>query len=885
VIKKWRSLFFQPFVIGFVISALVIFILLQLLPKYNAVMISKSNVESSCLVYYFDLNNDGKSEKINYFKYQDNSQPNLYLYDHQDAFIALWVYNDKPVRDAKLLFNDFNNDLKTEIFSLHQNNDSLFLYGIQFNTENKFLINRHYLTSLFSNYTIISEELTDMNNDKFSDLFFVLRSENQPYTSKFVAYDIQNKKIIFEKNYSASISSVLLQDYNNDSKIEFFVSCKSNMNNGNGTQAGIMSLDNNLNPIFNPINFIGKPSDVTLKIISVQDIPHLVVLHSGIESEKTFNTLMLFDFYGKKIKEKSLICSKKLSIIKTDDVKNHVLIASEKKILTVNNELEIVKEKIIGKEFYSFIAYNDVDENNDFELIFKSNNEIVVFSDHLNHIIRINAPNSGMPVFSLKKSTGKSSQINLKIDKQDFLIEFYNKNEYMNRYILYLVIYLLITFIIYLLMIYTFKNRKKKQLTQFIENEKDNKNFVNKLEENVENKISGLKKKVLEIKNVENDEAYNEVIDQINDTFIELKTISEKINRENSRGIYIHDFFNNLSDSSKANNVTINLYPNDEWYEINNDLQNHLFKLIDDTLNHISDFIRNAEINVQLTRHLNYINCIIEIEGTFIDILNQKSEKSKAIDSRLLLLNGKYETDGAQGVCTILNFTIPLNVTLPEANGKKKIKIIIAEDHDVSLFGLITLFKTKEDIEVVGTGKNGLEVLKILEEKTADIVITDISMPGMDGIELSDRLKNEYPDIKVIVFTMYMENWFIEQLTKNGARGFVSKNSRIIELVEAVRQVSQGNYYYCHQFKSKLDLNGTNGSDNHKSMLDSLTSKELQIVEFFSNNMKRKDIASLLSVHQPIMDTYIANIMLKLNAGDEDEIIRIAKKQKFVQED
>ena len=96
MIKKWSSIFFQPFVIGFVISALVIFILLQFLPKYNAIIISKSNVESDCLVYYFDLNNDGESEKINYFKYQNNSQANLYLYDNQDAFMSLWVYNDAP---------------------------------------------------------------------------------------------------------------------------------------------------------------------------------------------------------------------------------------------------------------------------------------------------------------------------------------------------------------------------------------------------------------------------------------------------------------------------------------------------------------------------------------------------------------------------------------------------------------------------------------------------------------------------------------------------------------------------------------------------------------------------------------------------------------------
>jgi DNA-binding NarL/FixJ family response regulator len=155
-------------------------------------------------------------------------------------------------------------------------------------------------------------------------------------------------------------------------------------------------------------------------------------------------------------------------------------------------------------------------------------------------------------------------------------------------------------------------------------------------------------------------------------------------------------------------------------------------------------------------------------------------------------------------------------------------------------------------------------------------------MPGMDGIELSEKLKNDYPDIKVIVFTMYMENWFVEQLTKNGARGFVSKNSRISELVEAVRQVSKGNYFYCHQFKSKFGLNGTSDYDSQINMLDSLTSKEMQIVEYFANNLKRKEIAAKLSVHQSTIDTYLANILLKLNAGDEEEIIRIAKKQKFV---
>ncbi|MCK5171650.1 MAG: response regulator transcription factor, partial [Bacteroidales bacterium] len=158
----------------------------------------------------------------------------------------------------------------------------------------------------------------------------------------------------------------------------------------------------------------------------------------------------------------------------------------------------------------------------------------------------------------------------------------------------------------------------------------------------------------------------------------------------------------------------------------------------------------------------------------------------------------------------------------------------------------------------------------------------DISMPGMDGIELSRRLKNEYPNIKVIVFTMYMENWFVEQLTNNGAKGFVSKNSKIIELVGAVRNVYEGNNYYCPQFKSKFGFKGNNNGIANK--LDSLTKNELQIVKQFAENLTKEQIAFKMDLNNNTIDTFVANILLKLNAGDEDEIIQIAKKQKFISE-
>jgi DNA-binding NarL/FixJ family response regulator len=241
------------------------------------------------------------------------------------------------------------------------------------------------------------------------------------------------------------------------------------------------------------------------------------------------------------------------------------------------------------------------------------------------------------------------------------------------------------------------------------------------------------------------------------------------------------------------------------------------------------------------------------------------------------------EVIGVNGFGTVVNVLIPLDRNERELKQKnQKTRIIIAEDHDVSLFGLISMFKTKDDIEIIGTAKNGMEVLKLLESKDTDVVITDISMPGMDGIELAERLKNEYPKIKVIVFTMYLENWFVEQLINHGAKGFVSKNSRTTELLSAVRTVMYGNNFYCPQFKSKFGFKG-NGS-NIKQKLDSLSKNELHIVKQYAENLSKDQIAQKMDLSEKVMESFIANILLKLNAGDEDEIIRIAKKQKFISE-
>jgi DNA-binding NarL/FixJ family response regulator len=878
---KWRSVLIHPLVLGFIVSTLAIFVFLKLLPQYKVTIAEKSTIGNNGHVYFSDLNADGINEKINYYEYDNLFPPTLYLYDNEGSFTSLFAFMDLPIKNLLPVFCDYNNDKSTEIFILNHNNDSLFLYVASYINKKEFILSRQFLSKLPKEFTILNPKVIDINSDNKKDLIVAIRSEKPPYKSEVIAFSIDDKQVLYKTELKLYATDLQIADGNNDGIPELYLSNKAIGNNGNGVLSGLIVLDHTLNYLFNPVQFVSKLSEVKISLIKAKNITHIAVLNAGKTNQKTFSNLILFDFFGKKIKERALDTLENYDFIPFREIQEQAQILSENSIIIINDDLKAIKKINLGKTKYECIANKDFNKNGKDDLVLKSENEVLFIIDNFNEKLKLSISGNEIPVFTIKNNIDKNAQLSLQIATEWYLIDVLNNKSHMRNYLFYFIAYIVLTFIVYSIMRFIFRRKKKNRITKFIESEEDQYKIINELEDKLGNKIARLRTKINSIKG-NNGEEYENVIDQIDDTYSQLKTISEKISRENTRGIYIHDFFNHLSETFTANKVKINLYPNDEWFEISTDLQNHLYKLFDDTLNHICDFIKNTTITISLTRHLNHINCLVDIENEYIDILSQKSEKLNAIISRMLLLNGKYETDGSKGNGTLINYTIPLNSSFTYKKTDKKIRVIIAEDHDVSLFGLITLFKTKEDIEIIGTAKNGLEVLKILEEKSTEIVITDISMPGMDGIELSEKLKNDYPDIKVIVFTMYMENWFVEQLTKNGAHGFVSKNSRINELVEAVRQVSKGGYFYCHQFKSKFGMNGVNGYDSQKSMLDSLTTKELQIVEFIANDLKRKEIAVKLNIHQSTIDTYLANIMLKLNAGDEDEVARIAKKQKFV---
>ncbi|MCD4834861.1 MAG: response regulator [Bacteroidales bacterium] len=883
MIKKWRSYLIHPLTIGFVLSLLVIFLFARYLPRYYTEMIDELALNNNGEVYYFDLDNDGNSEKIHYYHYDRIFQPTLYLYDSQNNFKFLWNFFESPVKNCKVFAGDYNNDSIKEIFVFTEKSDSLFLYVLNSENDKNPIVSREFIASVSttnSNVQVIPIGLYNLNQKEYKEFLFAVDAGYPDTPGRVFSFDIFNKVLNSSPEITTNIScQVLVEDLNSDGKLEIIVSNQSVDVISNGSESQLIVLNNNLDYLFQPVIFYGGPSQITANTILSDNEKLIAVLHSGTDPENVFNSLMLYNFFGERINEVNIETKSNLVLTSISDSENNIYLFSGNKIVKYTSDLKKSKAFVINKrERAKFVQFEDITGDLKNELIFKDNENLIVVSDNLRYKAKLNLIDTGKVNLTVVRHNKRTNQISIQTGNKWYLYEFYKNEAFFYSHIFHFSIFIIITFLSFLILKLRLKIIKIKK-SLFSPTEKDS---IYKIEDNIEKKFSGLKTTINEISNELKSESFNKIIEEVDETIEEVKTISMEIS---NKPLPATDLRNRLSDliTNKKDllNLSFYLFPENGLDEIEPEIKDVIVEFSDYCIDLIAEYAKNLNVNLQVIQHDYYVNLLIEVENAFID--SSDFERNGKLNSILKRVNRKFEVDNFSGFGTIINSTIPLNLLGSKNYGEtEKIKIVIAEDHDVSLFGLISLFKTKDDIEIVGTAKNGMEALKILETKDADIVITDISMPGMDGIELSGKLKNEYPNIKVIVFTMYMENWFVEQLINNGAKGFVSKNSKIIELVEAVRNVYEGNNYYCPQFKSKFGFKGN--SNGIAKKLDSLTKNELQIVKQFAENLTKEQIAFKMDLNSNTIDTFVANILLKLNAGDEDEIIRIAKKQKFISE-
>ena len=209
-----------------------------------------------------------------------------------------------------------------------------------------------------------------------------------------------------------------------------------------------------------------------------------------------------------------------------------------------------------------------------------------------------------------------------------------------------------------------------------------------------------------------------------------------------------------------------------------------------------------------------------------------------------------------------------------------QISIVIADDHEIFRDGFRIMSKKYPEIVLTGEAANGKELIELVEEYQPDVILTDIKMPKMDGIEATKRLISKNPECKIIALSMFDEDNLIIDILEAGAKGYLLKNSNKEEIIAAIRQVYNGQTYYCKHTSAKLIQMIAKSKFNpyKKTPKPQFSEKEIEIIKLICDQFSNKEIASKLSLSVRTIEGYREKIQEKTNARNTAGIVVYAIK-------
>ena len=200
-------------------------------------------------------------------------------------------------------------------------------------------------------------------------------------------------------------------------------------------------------------------------------------------------------------------------------------------------------------------------------------------------------------------------------------------------------------------------------------------------------------------------------------------------------------------------------------------------------------------------------------------------------------------------------------------------RILLVDDHAVVRAGFRTLLENQADLRVVAEAENGEAACRQFVEHAPDVVIMDLSLPGIGGLEAIRRIVARQSDARILAFSMHEDTVFVEQALQAGARGYIGKSSAPVELVEAVRQIANGNIYIDPDIAQRLAFQKTKGGD---SPFDGLSTREFEICCLLAEGLSVNEISQRLSLSYKTIANYSTQIKAKLEVGTAAELARLA---------
>lgn len=214
----------------------------------------------------------------------------------------------------------------------------------------------------------------------------------------------------------------------------------------------------------------------------------------------------------------------------------------------------------------------------------------------------------------------------------------------------------------------------------------------------------------------------------------------------------------------------------------------------------------------------------------------------------------------------------------------KTIKIIIADDHTIVRDGIKAMLEEYDDIRIIGEAASGEEAIELCRKENIDLVIMDLNMGEIGGIEATKSIKEEHPGIEVLALTMLKSDQQIREMVAAGASGYIFKNSGVEELVEAIQKIIEGEPYFSDEaVYSIVKPSGKSGNDSDWEITDtSLTDRETEVLELICRENTNAEIAQKLYISVRTVDAHRRNLLQKTGARNTAGLVRFALKHNIV---
>jgi DNA-binding NarL/FixJ family response regulator len=209
--------------------------------------------------------------------------------------------------------------------------------------------------------------------------------------------------------------------------------------------------------------------------------------------------------------------------------------------------------------------------------------------------------------------------------------------------------------------------------------------------------------------------------------------------------------------------------------------------------------------------------------------------------------------------------------------------VMLADDHQVVLEGLKALLSVEPDLKVIGEANDGLSVLPLVEKLQPTVLVLDLMMPGMNGLEVTRQLHDKSPSTRIVVLSMHANEAYVAEALRNGASGYVLKHAPGVELVRAIRSVTEGKRYLSPPLTEEaLERWALQSSGGELDPYDTLSSRERQVLQLAAEGLTNSEIGDKLTIGKRTVETHRANLMRKLALKSHAELVRYAIRRGLV---